>query len=410
MQSYGIMLLEKIERRRIMRRNFFKVVILVSIACIISGCSKSNVNIGEVYTKPTPMPTSVPTSTPTPTLTPTLMPTDTPVPSNQLSIDTHTETIDEEKSYGYYYDQLTKEQKVIYLSIFSYYEKIQKEFIEFIGGVPQDVEKVINAINMDQLFLGVNEKYYYLQNDDGVSVKVEVSEKISTQMNKEVEKKAEKILQKINGTDKEATIRKIYNWCTKNIKYDKTISKKHIRDVYGALINKEAVCVGYAKAFKYLCDKAEINCILIKNKTHAWNYVQLDGRWYSVDTTGGQVNTKNFLLEGKESLENESHIPDNSYFVLPTLAEKSFYPADDEVLRIQSDLQNDVQVAEERMAGIEEGEYDKGEYQLLYSIHEKAEGILDKINESAYYYYINTSEFSKEYNELGTLIKVLNEI
>lgn len=176
MQSYGIMLLEKIERRRIMRRNFFKVVILVSIACIISGCSKSNVNIGEVYTKPTPMPTSVPT----PTLTPTLMPTDTPVPSNQLSIDTHTETIDEEKSYGYYYDQLTKEQKVIYLSIFSYYEKIQKEFIEFIGGVPQDVEKVINAINMDQLFLGVNEKYYYLQNDDGVSVKVEFSEKIST--------------------------------------------------------------------------------------------------------------------------------------------------------------------------------------------------------------------------------------
>lgn len=229
-------------------------------------------------------------------------------------------------------------------------------------------------------------------------------------MNKEVEKKAEKIIQKINGTDKEATIRKIYNWCTKNIKYDKTISKKHIRDVYGALINKEAVCVGYAKAFKYLCDKAEINCILIENKTHAWNYVQLDGRWYSVDTTGGQVNTKNFLLEGKESLENESHIPDNSDFVLPTLAEKSFYPADDEVLRIQSDLQNDVQVAEERMAGIEEGEYDKGEYQLLYSIHEKAEGILDKINESAYYYYINTSEFSKEYNELGTLIKVLNEI
>lgn len=395
-----------------MRRNFFKVVILVLIACIISGCSKSNIDIGEVYTKPTPMPTSVPTSTSTPTLTPTSIPTETPVSSNQFSIDTHTETIDEEGSYGYYYDQLTKEQKVIYLSIFTYYEKIQKEFIEFIGGVqPQDVQRAIDAINMDQMFLGVSEHEYYVENNSCVGVRVEFLEKNPTQMKKEVEKKAKNILQKNNGTDKETTIRRIYNWCTKNIKYDETLSKKHIRDIYGALINKEAVCVGYAKAFKYLCKEAKINCVFIQNEKHAWNYVQLDGQWYSVDTTWGQTNTKKFLLEGKESLKNETHIPNNSDFVLPTLAEKPFYPADDEALRIKNELQEDVQISTERMAGLEEkSEYDEGEYQLLYSINEKSKEILDKINKSVFYYYINTSEFSKDYTELVTLIKVLNEI
>ena len=55
------------------------------------------------------------------------------------------------------------------------------------------------------------------------------------------------------------------------------------------------VCEGYARAFKVLCDKAGIDCVLVDGKAsstsegtagaHMWNYVQVDDAWYAVDVT-----------------------------------------------------------------------------------------------------------------------------
>ncbi len=50
-----------------------------------------------------------------------------------------------------------------------------------------------------------------------------------------------------------------------------------------------AVCEGYAKTFKVLCDQFGIPCICvvgIAGEPHMWNYVRMnDGKWYLVDTT-----------------------------------------------------------------------------------------------------------------------------
>ncbi len=55
------------------------------------------------------------------------------------------------------------------------------------------------------------------------------------------------------------------------------------------------VCEGYAKAFKLLCDKLEIPCVLVTGDAkssasgtaggHMWNYVQVSDSWYAVDVT-----------------------------------------------------------------------------------------------------------------------------
>ena len=395
------------------RRSIFKVtLILVLITCIISGCSKHQKKSTNLGTTPTPQvqETAVSTATPdeSPEETPSPVPTDSP---SSIVIDTHNQEIKED-SYGYYYDQLTREQKIIYFSIFSYKEEIQKEYIEFTGVRLEDFVRSIDAINCDQPFLRV-ESYIHKEDDNSVSIMIKSFEKdLSTEQKEKVEEKAKKILDKITGTD-EKVIRKIYNWCTKHIKYDETLAKKHTRDLYGALIEKECVCEGYAEAFKYLCDEAGLYCINVQREgEHMWNYVQLDGQWYSVDTTGGQVNTKIFLLEGKESLEIEDHIPENSSnFSVPTLAEKSVYPTDDEVQETKSNLEDNIAIVTKRLEGLEKkDEYDKGEYQLLCSINEKAKDILEKINRSVFYYYMNTSEFSEDYNEWGALIEVLNKI
>ena len=55
---------------------------------------------------------------------------------------------------------------------------------------------------------------------------------------------------------------------------------------YAALINKKAVCDGFASAFALLAEKCEIPVKKVLGPDHAWNMVQLDdGNWYHIDST-----------------------------------------------------------------------------------------------------------------------------
>ena len=70
----------------------------------------------------------------------------------------------------------------------------------------------------------------------------------------------------------------------------------------------KVICGGYSKAFKYLCDKAGIQCILINGDmiigdgnpiAHLWNVVTLNGKNYIVDITNcddGELGYPNKLL------------------------------------------------------------------------------------------------------------------
>ena len=57
----------------------------------------------------------------------------------------------------------------------------------------------------------------------------------------------------------------------------------------GVLLHRQAVCDGIAKMFKYLCDAADLKCIVVQGTSndqgHAWNIVCLNGIWYHLDLT-----------------------------------------------------------------------------------------------------------------------------
>lgn len=67
----------------------------------------------------------------------------------------------------------------------------------------------------------------------------------------------------------------------------------HVESAYGALVEGEAVCGGYASAFEYLCHLSGIPCIYVTGTAttdvasggHAWNLVEVDGTWSVVDAT-----------------------------------------------------------------------------------------------------------------------------
>lgn len=392
-----------------LRKKFYAVtLILVLAACISSGCSKKFNTQNSFRATSTP-PNSTTEDAAPDIATESLSPTELPDSEDEMTIiDTQNKTI-EDTSYGYYYNQLTDSQKVIYTSIFSNYSLIQNEFIKFIGVDINDFYRSINAIAMDQYFFTVsNVQYYYVDGENGLLVKLVLSNNLTDKQIEEVKEEAKKILNKIDGTDEEI-VRNIYNWCTKNIEYDKTLSENNIRNIYGALINKKSVCAGYAKAFSYLCTQKEIMSIYVSSEDHAWNYVQINSKWYAIDTTWGSPNTKKYLLEGQEFLNNEDHIPTSDYFSFPTLSSKSVYPEKDEVQDIITNLQDNIKICTEKLEGFQSQEYDENLYQLYYQANEKSIEILNKINSSIFYYYANTDDFLNDFNELNELINEINE-
>lgn len=71
--------------------------------------------------------------------------------------------------------------------------------------------------------------------------------------------------------------------CT-NCEYDLTYSKY---DAYNVLVEKTAVCQGYALAFKELANQLGLECTLVTSSTlnHAWDMVKINGKYYMVDST-----------------------------------------------------------------------------------------------------------------------------
>lgn len=144
-------------------------------------------------------------------------------------------------------------------------------------------------------------------------------------------------------------IKMAHDYLIDNLEYDTSISKSNIYDVYGALVNRMCVCEGYARAFKYIMDDMQIPCVLVIGKAtnskgetenHAWNYVNLNGSWYAIDTTwddpvvlnGGKASYSSrykYFLKGASTM-NADHTPSGQFtengkvFNYPTLSESDY--------------------------------------------------------------------------------------
>ena len=67
--------------------------------------------------------------------------------------------------------------------------------------------------------------------------------------------------------------------------YSTVANADDYRSAYDALINKTAVCTGYALSFQKFMDEMGIPCYIAYSNTHAWNIVNVDGTWYHIDCT-----------------------------------------------------------------------------------------------------------------------------
>lgn len=150
--------------------------------------------------------------------------------------------------------------------------------------------------NIKTSFFDVNNEYYYL-------FQINAYYMTTAEQEKEFQKKADELIKSFDfkpETSEYEKIKVIYDYICKNVSYDYA----HLKDedyylqytAYAALINKKAVCQGYASLFYYLCLSVNVDCRIITGishgENHAWNIVCINGTYYNIDCTWDSSNSE----------------------------------------------------------------------------------------------------------------------
>lgn len=206
-----------------------------------------------------------------------------------------------------------------------------------------NIEKVIKITSTKyNVYIDNGSKPNYLA--EGFNSK----EDIDTYQTK-IEKVRDYIVKNIKDKNDYEKIKLTHNYLRDTINYESTISKNNIYDIYGALVLRECVCEGYAKAFQYIMNEVGIDNVIVigtgtnsmgKTENHAWNYVKLNEKWYAVDVTwddpvligDGIIPEKSkykYFLKGSKTM-NENHFISGKFtdggqtFTYPTLSVEDY--------------------------------------------------------------------------------------
>ncbi len=103
-------------------------------------------------------------------------------------------------------------------------------------------------------------------------------------------------------------VRYFDNWLTMHNGYNTDLDHGpwDMREATNALQGNDGpsgpVCESYALAFKVLCDRVDIPCVVVTGANHAWNFVQMeDGKWYAVDVTWDDPSGGSGKISGYEN-------------------------------------------------------------------------------------------------------------
>lgn len=115
----------------------------------------------------------------------------------------------------------------------------------------------------------------------------------------------------ISGATRYDKVKSIHDYICSITEY---VSAPMAHEPSGVFVNGQAVCEGYAEAFKLLCDRENIPCIIVvgtgNGGGHEWNYVQMEnGFWYGMDVTWddqGENVYYDYFLVGSKTLTSGS--------------------------------------------------------------------------------------------------------
>ena len=203
-------------------------------------------------------------------------------------------------SYGF--DSLSDELlEELYYLIDEYSHNLLS--VEFkIDGIysDEDIHETLVAYKNDhpeKFWLKTSYSFYYEDNSTCVYLFFNKSRDEIDKAKEEFNETVEEIVSNAPKNASDFEVEKyVYDYLVDNCEYDYTAAESeemiaNENDAYGALVDRKAVCEGYARAFQLLCNRLGLDCVNITGESdgngHQWNSVKVENSWYYVDVTWG---------------------------------------------------------------------------------------------------------------------------
>lgn len=128
-----------------------------------------------------------------------------------------------------------------------------------------------------------------------------------------VTQRVEEVLDAIGANDAGITnyekTKLIYDYICENVSYDTESTDKLKHTAYAAIVNKKAVCQGYALLLYRMLEECGIDSRIIygtsHNELHGWNISELGSTYYLLDSTwDAGESTYSYFLNGKNNFED----------------------------------------------------------------------------------------------------------
>lgn len=130
----------------------------------------------------------------------------------------------------------------------------------------------------------------------------------------------------------------LHDYLVENCQYSSDTDQPAESDIYrayGALVNHDAVCNGYAEALQllFMCAGIESEFVIgtAGGIDHAWNLVKIDGKWYHLDATWNDPlpdqgkNAIHSYFNISDEIISQSHIWQKEKYPVATDMEYNYY-------------------------------------------------------------------------------------
>ena len=202
--------------------------------------------------------------------------------------------------HGYYYDFLNEKEKKAYEALIHASEKLEGSVTVDLDSEEQTKHAYCAAGFDHPEYYWLKGGYSYYYDDSGKVNRMELSvpedaEEMIGKLDSTADSVIRQIPEEISDNEYE-TVKWFYEYLIQTVDYQHAPNDQIAPS---ALLDHRSVCSGYSRAFKLLCDKAGIECIVVfgmcqspKDKepdSHVWNMVFIDGTSFWVDVTWGDT-------------------------------------------------------------------------------------------------------------------------